>query len=433
MNKTLVRSLFAFSLALACAPPLSAQQQEQVLDRIVAVVGKEFILQSDLNAQAEFFAFNNKVDPSTPGVREQVLDAMVNEKLVLAEALVDTNLSVTDDEISQQLDALIAQRVALPQIGSEKRLEEMYGMPVSKMKREFRDDMRKQILVQKLQQSRFGGLQVSRREVEEFFAAFKDSLPSVPEELELFHILRIPRIGEASRRIVRDRAQQILDSIRAGGDFADFAKRYSQDQATAADGGDLGSWRRGQFVKEFEEIVFSLKDKDISGIVETSRGYHIIQLLERQGELVHARHLLFRVGVDSAGIRETVAFLRGLKDSARAGASFSELAKRHSEDKESGPLGGFLGKYTVDQFDQSLLDAITGLSTGDISDPVEVSTGTGTGLHIIFVKQRVPGHTINLQDDWKRIEQLATGYKRNAEYQQWLKKLRGEIYWNVRL
>lgn len=431
MTKTLFRTLLVVCPLLACAPALPAQQE--VLDRIVAVVGKEFILLSDLNAQAEFFGFNNKVDPATPGLKEQVLDAMINEKLVLSEALVDTNLSVTDDEISQQLDALIAQRIALPQVGSEKRLEEMYGMPISKMKREFRDDMRKQILVQKLQQSRFGGLQVSRREVEEFYATFKDSLPSVPEELELYHILRIPKIGEASKRLVQARAQGILDSIKAGGDFAGFARLYSEDRGTAADGGDLGSWRRGQFVKEFEEIVFSLKDKELSGIVETSRGYHIIQLMERQGELVHARHILFRVGLDSTGVQETIALLRLLKDSAAAGASFSELAKRHSEDKESGPLGGFLGKYTTDQFDQSILTPIAGLATGGICDPVEVATGSNTGYHIIYVKQRIAGHTMNLQDDWKRIEQLATGNKKNTEYQQWLKKLRGEIFWNVRL
>ena len=431
MNNSPARFLLVCCTLLAGAVPLPAQQE--VLDRIVAVVGKEFILLSDLNAQTEFFAFNNKSDPATPGMKEQVLDAMINEKLVLTEALLDTNLSVADDEISQQLDALIAQRVALPQVGSEKRLEEMYGMPISKMKREFRDDMRKQILVQKLQQSRFGSLQVSRREVEEFFATFKDSLPSVPEELELYHILRIPRIGEASRQLVRAKAQSILDSINAGGDFAELARRYSEDRGTASDGGDLGSWRRGQFVKEFEEIVFSLKEKQVSDVVETSRGYHIIQLMERQGELVHARHMLFRVGVDSAGVEEAIAFLRTLKDSAGSGSAFPDLAKRHSEDKESGPLGGFLGKLTVDQFDQSLLAPVAELESGKISDPVEVATGSSTGYHIIYMKQRIPGHAMNLQDDWKRIEQLATGFKRNAEYQKWLKELRAEIYWNVRL
>jgi peptidyl-prolyl cis-trans isomerase SurA len=431
MNRSSARLLLALLLLV---PAMSAAQEAEVLDRIVAVVGKEYILLSDLKAQTEFFAFNNKVDPSTPGLKEQVLDAMVNEKLVLAEALVDTNLVVTDDEISQQLDALIAQRVALPQVGSEKRLEEMYGMPISKMKREFRDDMRKQLLVQKLQQSRFGQMSVSRREIEEFYQAYKDSLPAVPEELELYHILRIPRIGEASRAIVRQKAQAVLDSIRAGGDFADFAKRYSQDAATAADGGDLGSWRRGQFVKEFEEIVFSLRDKQISDIVETARGYHIIQLLERQGELVHARHILFRIGVDSAGIAETIAMLKGLKDSVlTAGANFSDLAKRYSEDKESGPLGGFIGRATVDQFDASVLGLVAGLKSGEISDPKDVTTGTGTAYHVIYVKERIPGHAMNLADDWKRLEQLATSNKKNAEYLKWLKKLRGEIYWNVRL
>jgi peptidyl-prolyl cis-trans isomerase SurA len=430
MNRSSARLLLALLLLV---PAMSAAQEAEVLDRIVAVVGKEYILLSDLKAQTEFFAFNNKVDPSTPGLKEQVLDAMVNEKLVLAEALVDTNLVVTDDEISQQLDALIAQRVALPQVGSEKRLEEMYGMPISKMKREFRDDMRKQLLVQKLQQSRFGQMTVSRREIEEFYQTYKDSLPAVPEELELYHILRIPRIGEASRKIVRDKAQAILDSIRAGADFAEMAKRYSQDAATASDGGDLGSWRRGQFVKEFEEIVFSLRDKQISDIVETARGYHIIQLLDRQGELVHARHILFRIGVDSVGVQETIAMLKGLKDSALAGANFSELAKRYSEDKESGPLGGFIGRATVDQFDASVLTVIAGLKSGEISDPKDVSTGTSTGYHIIYVKERIPGHAMNLADDWKRLEQLTTSNKKNAEYLKWLKKLRGEIYWNVRL
>jgi peptidyl-prolyl cis-trans isomerase SurA len=255
----------------------------------------------------------------------------------------------------------------------------------------------------------------------------------VPEELELYHIVRIPKIGQASKQLVYAKAKSILDSIRAGGDFADFAKRYSEDKGTAADGGDLGSWHRGQFVKEFEEIVFTLKEKQISDIVETSRGYHIIQLMERQGDLVHARHILFRVGVDSTGVREAIAFLKTLKDSALAGANFSDLARRHSDDKESGPLGGLIGKYTVDQFDASVVSAVASLKTGEICDPVEVAVGTATGYHIIQVKQRIPGHAMNLQDDWKRIEQLATGYKRNAEYQKWLKDLRGQIYWDVRL
>lgn len=429
-----IRCLLFYFVAILSLTAGSITAQEQVLDRIVAVVGREFILESDLNAQAEFFALNNRQSPDAPGLKQQVLDAMINEKLVLAEAMQDTTIIVSDDEVNAQLEALIQQRVQNPQIGSEKRLEEIYGMPVSRMKREFRDEMRKQLMVQKLQQVKFGNVQASRREVEQFYSTYKDTLPVVPEELELYHIYRVPKIGQNARAAIKRQAQTILDSLRGGGDFADFARRYSEDRATATAGGDLGSWRRGQFVKEFEEIVFSLKENQISDVVETSRGFHIIQLLERHGESVRARHILFRIGLDSSGVNETLALLNSIKDSVLSrGADFSQMAKRYSEDKETAPVGGFLGRYSSDQFEQSLLETVKDLKEGDISDPATVVAGTVTGYHIVQVKRRIPEHRMNLQDDWKRIEQLATTFKRNQEYQRWLRDLRNEIYWDVRL
>ena len=131
-----------------------------------------------------------------------------------------------------------------------------------------------------------------------------DGQPLDGAELELFHIFRYPRSSASMRDSIHAKARLILDSIRAGGDFADFARRYSEDQATAASGGDLGFWKRGEFVPDFEEIVFSLKDGQISDIVETSRGFHIIQLLERRGEKVNARHILFRAASDASSMSE---------------------------------------------------------------------------------------------------------------------------------
>ena len=216
----------AGALMLLGAVPASAQND--TLDRIVAVVGKEAIFLSDLKAQTEFYAVSNRINPETPGLKEQVLDAMINEKLVLAQALRDTAIRVTEDQVTTRLDELIAQRIAHPQVGSQQKLEELYGMPVSRMKREFRDEMRKQILAQQLQQARFDGVTASRREVENFFTTYKDSLPEVPEEFELYHIFRFPRVSTAMRDAIMQKARAVLDSIRAGGDFADFAKRYSE-------------------------------------------------------------------------------------------------------------------------------------------------------------------------------------------------------------
>lgn len=415
---------------LAACVSMYAQTQQWILDRIVAVVEREIITESEVNAQVDFFVFNNRIDPATPNLRRQVLESMINDKLILAKA-VEESVMVSDDEVTQQLNALIEQRAL--QVGGERRLEELYGMSIGKMKREFRDDMRKQLLVSRLQQTKFGNLQVSRREVEEFYAAYNDSLPPVPEEVELYHIFRLPKASTEAKALVMAKAEKILDSLRRGGDVADFARRYSEDPGSAATGGDLGFIRRGQLVKEFEEVVFRLRENELSKVVETSFGFHIIQLLERRGESVRARHILFKITQDESAEQNTIAFLNALRDSALQGESFITLAKRHSEDAETAPLGGYLGTFTVDQLEQSLATTVKPLKPGEISEAVSVKFGTRTGFHIVYLKNRIPEHRMNLTDDWKRIESIAATMKRNAEYQKWIEELKKEIYWEIRL
>lgn len=421
----------ALPLLLLLVAGGAGQTQQTVADRIVAVVGKEALLQSDLAAQVQFYVFNNHVDAGTPGLQQQVLNQMIDEKLIISRALEDTNISVTDDEVNAELEAVIQQRVQ--QAGSEKRLEEIYGMPISRMRREFRDEMRKQLYSRKLQQEKFGDVAASRREVEQFFAQYKDSLPRVSEELELYHIFKIPGRGGKALLQVKEKALNVLDSLRHGGDFADFARRYSEDKGSAPGGGDLNFVRRGEFVKEFEEVVFGLKEGQISDPVETPFGIHLIQLLERRGESVHARHILFRIPEDSTAINETILILNNLRDSVKNGASFYDLAKRYSDDKETGPVGGYIGRYPVTQLDASLLDIVKDMKEGDISAPAPVAQGSIKGYHIVYLRRRIPEHAINLTDDWSRIEQLAMNYKRGQQYQEWIKQLRNEIYWDIRL
>jgi peptidyl-prolyl cis-trans isomerase SurA len=418
-----------FSLYILFIGPLEAQPQ--VIDRIVAIIGKEPILLSDLNAQIELYTFTNRIDATTPGLKEQVLDAMINEKLILSKALDDTTLTVSEDEVNAELDGQIAQRVQ--QFGSEKRVEEAFGMPISRLKREYRDGMKKQILAAKWWEAKKATISASRREVEEFYTQFKDSLPHVPDELELYHIFIVPQISQSNKTMLKVLAGSVLDSIMRGGDFAEFAKRYSDDPGTKSSGGDLGFVRRGEFFTEFEEAVFNLKPQQYSGVVETPIGYHIIQLIERRGEQVHPRHILFKFKHDASENDSAAAFLKSLKDSALHGANFSDLAKRYSEDKESASLGGLLGILPISQFDKSVSDAVKDLKAGDVSDPVEVVTAKNRGYQIIYVKSRIPDHEMSLATDWNRLEQLATSYKRNAEYQAWVKKLRSEIFWETRL
>lgn len=421
--RRMLKSLVLITLAV-CAPG-------QVVDRVVAVVDNEIILQSELDAQTQFYVSSNKLDPNTPGIKEQVLQSMINEKLILAKAIEDS-VNVSDEEVQQQLDAVIQQRVQ--QFGSEAKLEEVYAMPISRIKREFREEMRKNLLTQRLQQQRFGSTNISRRQVEEFFQAYKDSLGAVPEEVELAHIYIKPGFDKEAHEAARTKAKVILDSITAGADFALLAKQYSEDPGSAQQGGDLGFVRRGQFVKEFEAAVFSLNEKQISGLIETEFGIHIIQLLERRGDAVHPRHILIRVPRTESSDQVAITLLDSIRTAVLVGANFTELAKKYSQDESTAPVGGDLGTAELEAIpDKSLYATVLPMKAGEISKPEKLQTGNNYGYHIVWMKKRTPAHTLTLDGDYQRIETIALNYKRTKDYQAWLDELKSKIYWQSRL
>lgn len=429
MNQLICRRMGWMMLPLAMVT-MAVAAFAQTLDRVVAVVDNDLILESELNAQVQFFVFNNRVDPNTPGLKDQVLQSMINEKLIVAKAIEDS-VTVTDDEVQQQLDAVIAQRIQ--QAGSEARLEELWGMPIGRIKREFRDEMRKSLLSQKLQQQRFGVAQISRHEVENFYAAFRDSLPRVNEEVELAHIFIKPRISDDARAAGTALMMALLDSLKAGADFADLARRHSQDPGTASNGGDLGFVRRGQFVKDFETVVFSLSVGQVSGIIETDRGLHIVQLLERRGDAVHARHIMSRIERDRTSDEAAIQLLDSLRARIVAGERFADIARQYSQDTESNLLGGNLGILDLQSLDQSWLATVEPLAEGEISSPARLTVGSTYGYHIVWVKKRIPAHTMTLEQDYRKIETIAINYKRTRDYQKWIDELRQSIYWEARL
>ncbi|HAV24522.1 MAG: hypothetical protein A2X67_13495 [Ignavibacteria bacterium GWA2_55_11] len=417
----------ALLLLLFCSVALA--QNTQVLDRIIAVVDKEIITESELNDRVTLVAMQNKLDAKAPGLRSEVLDGMITEKLVLAQALIDS-IEVTDDEVTRALDQQVQNFVR--QVGSEARVEQMYGKPISRIKREYRDQIRQQLLVQKVRQQRESGLQVTRRETEEFFTAYKDSLPQVPEEFFLSHVFVIPSPDSAVDRATRMKLKAILDSIRAGGDFADFARRYSID-GTAASGGEMPWAKRGEYVREFEEAVFSLQPGQISDVVKTQYGYHIVRLEERRGESVRVRHILLRIERGPESDSTAVRFLSLLRDSALHGKPFADLARSHSEDEETKAIGGDLGAVTADQLVPEFSAVVLPLNDGEISPPARASIGSSYGWHIVWLRKRVAAHAMNLEQDFERVSQVALYMKRNRLNTEWVEEMKRTIYVDVRL
>src|SRR5690606_5497558 len=283
---------------------------QQVLDKIVAVVDDEIILKSELDYRTTIEAAQRRIDPNTIGLREQILNAVIEDKLVLAQANLDS-IVVTDDEVKQRIDYQI--QVFEQQYGSRQKVEEVYGMSVERIKRELEDDVRKNIMTQKLQEKKFGVVEATRREVEEFFEKYKDSLGVIPEKVEIAHIFRNPKASERIKQKSFDKAQKILDSIKAGADFAEMASKYSEDPVSAAEGGDLGFVKRGIFYPEFESAAFALSVNEISEVVESPVGFHIIQLLEKRGESIHTRHILIKIQADEEADLTTIEFLTELR------------------------------------------------------------------------------------------------------------------------
>jgi peptidyl-prolyl cis-trans isomerase SurA len=420
-------------LVLLVVLSAAAMFPQQVIDKIVAVVDNEIILQSELDFQTNLVAAQRKIDPKASGLKEQILNALIEEKLAYAQANFDS-IIVSEDEINNRIDYQI--QMMSQQYGSRDKIEQLYGMSIEKIKRELRDDVRKSIMVQRLQEKNFAYVEATRREVEDFFNLYKDSIGTIPEKVTIAHIYRNPKTTDKVKAESREFARSLLDSIKSGSDFAELARKYSEDPGSAVQGGDLGFVKRGVFYPEFETAAFALEPGELSGIVETPVGFHIIEMIEKRGETIKTRHILVKMKADEAADLRTIEFLSGVRDSIISGhASFESFARKYSEDNETVKFGGELGTFYLTQLDKNLLDAVSKLKSGDISFPrrIEFGGAGNYGYHLVYLKSRIPQHAPNLDTDYAELKRLADENKKEREYRKWIESLKNKIFWEIRI
>lgn len=405
---------------------------QETLDRIVAVVDDEIILQSELNLQVAYLAAQRNIDPNDSKLRNTILDRMIEEKLLYAQAALDS-ITISDDEINASLENQL--NYFISQYGSQEKLEQVYGMSIDKIKRELRDEVRKNLMSNGVQQKHFSEIDVTRREVEEFYNTYKDSLALIPEKFELAHIFINPQKGERLKAKAREFAEALLDSIKNGADFSALAKKYSDDPGSAAKGGELGFVKRGVFFPEFEAAAFQLEEGELSEVVESPVGFHIIQMLERRGESIKTRHILVKVKSDDEADFRAIEQLNEIRDSLMQGEkSFEYFARKYSDDEETAKLGGKLGTFEVSQLDQTLRDRVYGMSIGEISFPKRLELDNKSyGYHIIKVINRTPEHKATLEGDYEELKRLAMYHKRQKLYTKWINELKDKIYWEVKI
>ena len=405
--------------------------QGETINKIVAIVGNEVIMKSDIDGQIAYMMLRDKtINPNDPKLIKEVLDGMIDQLLITTKAVEDS-IIVSDDEITQRLDLHIQTEVQ--RFGSEKRVEQVYGMSIARIRSEVRDQIKNNLLGRSLIQKKFGEVAVTGTEVKEFYDKFKDSLPTLPKMVELYHIVKYVQSQAQSKEQVMSLAKSVRDSIIKGGDFAEFAKKYSADVNTAKDGGELGWFDRGKLLPEFEKIAFALNINEISNPVETPFGFHIIQTLEKNTNSIRTRHILFKLGQSNEDQEVAKKILIDMKNRFKEGEAFEELARKFSDEKESRGFGGFVGKIPLTEIPSSINSIVSNMNEGEVSDPIPYNTDPlKPAFHVVYKKRIIPERIPSLESDYTEIEQKAIEYKKAQLYADWLVELRKELYWEIK-
>jgi peptidyl-prolyl cis-trans isomerase SurA len=341
----------------------------------------------------------------------------------------DTAIKVTDREVESELDKhldRIQSQFASPEEFYKQLATE--GLSLPELRRRYRSEVKNQLLKQKLIESKLRSVEVSPPEVAAFYGRFKDSLPPLPAAVEMSDIVMPVDVGAATRDSVELLARAVLDSLQAGADFAAMAARYSGD-ATASAGGDLGWFGRGVMVPDFERAAFGLAAGEISGIVPTRFGIHIVKSLERRGDRVHAAHILFRTLPSPADKAAALARADSVRTALLDGADFAQLAKRYSTDSVTAAQGGSLGWIPLEGLQEPFLSAVQGQASGAVLEPLV----TDDGIHLVRIADRRVERPYDLDKDRQALAEMARREKAGRVVEDWVQELRKEIFVEVRL
>lgn len=407
MKFKLIITLIVFSLFTNAQP--------QILDKVIAVIGKNPLLLSEVETSLVQKKEKNAPDSNA---RCKAFEDLLFQKLLVSQADRDS-ITVDDKEIDGELGRRINYYVGM--LGSEEKFEQFYGKRISVFKDELREDVKDQLKAQKMQQKITGDLKLTPSEVRTYFNSVPyDSLPIINSEIEIGHIIRKPPVNDVTKKEARQLLETYRQRVINGESMSVLCALYSEDPGSAKNGGRYESVMRGQFVPEFEAVAFKLKAGEISEIFETTYGFHFIQLVARKGESVDVRHLLLSPKISQADILKARNELDSIQKLIANGTlNFNNAALQFSDDKETKQNGGLIvnpatnsTKWQIEelgQTDQNLVFMLDKMQIGELT-PVLQHTGSDAkqAWRIVYLKTRTEPHKANLKDDYTKILNMAT-------------------------
>jgi len=422
---------------------MAQNHQPQVVDKVVAVVGQNIILQSEIENQYLQYRLNG-ISGSAQAMRCQILEDLLLQKLMLNQAEMDS-ITVTDDQVEAEMNQRI--RYFVSRMGSQEKLEEYFNKTISEIKDEVRRSVKDNQLQQRVQAGIMEGIEVTPKEVQVFYRSIPmDSIPMVDEEYEIAQIVKRPPVSLDEKLQVKDRLYQIRKRILDGeSSFATMAVLYSEDPGSARQGGELGFAGKGVYATEFENVAFNLRDGEISEVVETEFGFHIIQLIERRDETINCRHILLTAKVPIESLEKAHNQLDSVVGLIRHGdMTFEEACLKFSDD-DTKNNGGYLtnpmtsgNRMSIKEMQElgeefpefkNLPFVISRLAVGDVSDPVPMTTNENKdAFRLVTVKKKMAAHRANLQDDYSLIRSWALNKKKQEAIGKWVEEKAKKAY-----
>ncbi len=411
---------------------------DNILDQIVAVVGDEVILHSEIEQQFLQFKSQGKSGPESK-LKCQIFEDYLLQKLMVNQAERDS-ITVSPAQVEMQLDERL--NYFIDRIGSRKQLENYFNKSIPQIKNDFRTMIHEQLLMQKVQSEITSDASATPSEIRQFFDELhEDSIPYVESEIQYRELVIYPNYSEEAIEKVKNRLkelrQRVLDNEKQ---FKTLAVLYSQGPS-ASKGGEIGFSGKGNLAKNYADAAFKLQEGAVSNVVETEFGFHIIQLIDRRGDKVNTRHILMKPELNADSIQKSVDQLKEIKkdilntDTLR----FADAAKYYSQNKDTRKNGGLVydkasgnSSFTIEDLPSEDYSRIKDMDVGEISEPYEAKDENNKPLYkIIFLESRSEPHKANLEDDYDLISQMAEAQKKQELLDNWVRKQLRSIYVHV--
>lgn len=403
---------------------------QALVESVAAIVGNEVIYLSDVENMVTDLRRGGSKQP-VENLRCQVLEEMLIQKLFLDQARIDS-INVTEDMVEGDVNIRINE--AIRQAGSEKALEDYFKKSMIEIRRDIRKALLEQQIISEVQGKIADNIKLTPNEVKRYFSQIpKDSIPVIPARVQVSIIQLDPPHSEENKAEARQKLLDIRSEILAGKSFNVLAVLHSEDPGTATNGGEVGYRMRGELEKEYADAAFSLSKNSVSRIVETKYGFHIIQLIDKKGDLVNTRHILIRPKIRPEDAEKAITRLDSIGNQIRKDSlKFETAALMFSTHKDSRINGGKLVNtnpssrvnwFSLDELNREMYVRVRDLKVGEISDPFKTTDENGNEVfRIVRLDNEIPAHRANLKDDYQILYNAALMEKRAKTYEDWVRK-----------